>query len=342
MPAGNFLRANTNREQTSGPMTETFYDLLGIPDDAGTPAIERAYRQRIKETHPDLNDDPDASEQTARLVEARDVLTDSDERARYDRLGHDAYVGGEFSSAPDSGAKGAARGAAEAASEADSTSGPTNHRASTEERRRRERRASRDVDFGTDDDPSSTSGANTATSGGSATATNGGTATATNGGTATTGSTATTGTGVGRGETRRTTASAGQPSWSNTSEGWAARAPASPAPGLFDRIYVALADAPGTAIVAFALYPLLVFGTFLPAFPLFVNVIVGVCLLAMIGATQSVPGLGVAIYGAWTILGTLGLIVAGTTPFGPLGLIVLGATWLPLGFSLLTYQALDS
>ena len=74
-------------------MTETFYDVLGVDPGATTSDIEDAYRERIKETHPDLNDDEDADEATQRVIEARNVLSDEEERERYDRLGHAAYVG---------------------------------------------------------------------------------------------------------------------------------------------------------------------------------------------------------------------------------------------------------
>ncbi|WP_415381795.1 J domain-containing protein [Halosimplex sp. TS25] len=74
-------------------MTETFYDRLGVADDATTEEIETAYREAIKRVHPDVSDDVDAGERTKRLNEAKRVLTDEDERARYDRLGHETYTG---------------------------------------------------------------------------------------------------------------------------------------------------------------------------------------------------------------------------------------------------------
>jgi curved DNA-binding protein CbpA len=73
-------------------MGETFYSVLGVGDDAETETIRRAYRDLVKECHPDVSDDPAAPEQFARLTTARDVLLDGGERARYDRLGHETYV----------------------------------------------------------------------------------------------------------------------------------------------------------------------------------------------------------------------------------------------------------
>lgn len=73
-------------------MGETLYGALGVAEDAGPEAIRAAYRERVKEFHPDVADDPDATRTFKRLTTARDVLTDDAERARYDRLGHDVYV----------------------------------------------------------------------------------------------------------------------------------------------------------------------------------------------------------------------------------------------------------
>ncbi|WP_247728382.1 J domain-containing protein [Halovivax limisalsi] len=89
-------------------MGETYYDVLGVDPDASADRIEAAYRERVLETHPDRNDDPDAAEAFKRVCDAEAVLGDPAERARYDRLGHEAYcrLGSvvEDSNAPDEGA----------------------------------------------------------------------------------------------------------------------------------------------------------------------------------------------------------------------------------------------
>ena len=69
-------------------MTETYYSLLNIDENASEEAINRAYRELVKETHPDVNDDPRARERMAELTQARDVLTDDEKRARYDAKHH--------------------------------------------------------------------------------------------------------------------------------------------------------------------------------------------------------------------------------------------------------------
>lgn len=73
-------------------MAETFYTALGVADDADPEAIREAYREEVKQRHPDVSDDPGAPRDFSRLTTARDVLTDGDERDRYDRLGHATYV----------------------------------------------------------------------------------------------------------------------------------------------------------------------------------------------------------------------------------------------------------
>jgi len=302
-------------------MTESFYDLLGVARDATVDEIERAYRRRIKETHPDLNDDPDASERTARIVEARDVLIDDAERARYDRIGHDAYV--ENPQGVDRTAAGPTetRANADAAQGQSTERGPTNARASAEERRRRERQARREVDFGSDDTETAerTDGETDSTADQTAAGGNGASA-----------------------ASGPSTGNTAPPSWSDTTAGWAARTPADPSPGFIAQTALALREAPATALIVFLLYPLLVLGAFFPAFPLAVNVVVGICLVLTVAAAQSVVGMGIVIYGVWTVVGSVGLAVASVSPFSPLGLVVLGTTWLPLGFSVLTYQVLDA
>lgn len=73
-------------------MGESFYTVLGVGADADADAIERAYRDRVKECHPDVSDTPGARERFKRLTVARDTLVDGDERFRYDTLGHERYV----------------------------------------------------------------------------------------------------------------------------------------------------------------------------------------------------------------------------------------------------------
>ncbi|MFC7020359.1 MULTISPECIES: DnaJ domain-containing protein [Haloarcula] len=73
-------------------MTETYYDRLGVSQGADRSAIKQAWQRAVKEKHPDHNDDSDAQQQFIQIKEAYDVLSDPEERARYDELGHEQYL----------------------------------------------------------------------------------------------------------------------------------------------------------------------------------------------------------------------------------------------------------
>jgi molecular chaperone DnaJ len=73
-------------------MSEDFYEALGVSRDASEEEINRAYREKASEYHPDVSDDPDAEEKFKRIQKAKEVLTDDEKRQAYDRLGHDRFV----------------------------------------------------------------------------------------------------------------------------------------------------------------------------------------------------------------------------------------------------------
>jgi curved DNA-binding protein len=64
-----------------------YYEVLGVPRDADQDAIRRAYRKLARKYHPDVNSESDAEERFKELGEAYEVLSDSEKRERYDRLG---------------------------------------------------------------------------------------------------------------------------------------------------------------------------------------------------------------------------------------------------------------
>jgi curved DNA-binding protein len=70
-------------------MARDFYDALGVPRTAGADEIQRAYRKLARQYHPDVNKDPGAEERFKEVSEAYQVLSDPEQRKRYDAFGED-------------------------------------------------------------------------------------------------------------------------------------------------------------------------------------------------------------------------------------------------------------
>jgi len=82
-------------------MTDDFYSLLDVPEDASQTEIRAAFRHKVQEYHPDHNDDPRATAQFTALKMSYDTLGDETERKAYDRLGHEEYVSERLDGLPD-------------------------------------------------------------------------------------------------------------------------------------------------------------------------------------------------------------------------------------------------
>jgi hypothetical protein len=246
----------------------TFYETLGVDEEANAAEIRAAYRERAKDTHPDVSDAPDAGRRFRRVKHAREVLTDDAERRRYDRLGHEAYLGLDGAEPGPDATASAATGVR-----------PTDRRTAGGE------------------------SASTATGAGAT-----GSGRRSRGGTAPTGPNETPGAGGRSGN-----------------HGRRGRSPDGSAVGSVEadpvgRVAYGLARWLGlagalvstwqsrlgpagaaTALATFAAYPVLLASSVTPLFPLPVNILVGLCTLAVLGYLIVRPAVGVAVLGTWLL-----------------------------------------
>src|SRR6184192_4787209 len=64
-----------------------YYKTLGVPKNASTDDIKKAYRKLARQFHPDVNKKPDAEKKFKEINEAHEVLSDPEKRKRYDTVG---------------------------------------------------------------------------------------------------------------------------------------------------------------------------------------------------------------------------------------------------------------
>ncbi|WP_232547667.1 molecular chaperone DnaJ [Propioniciclava soli] len=71
-----------------------YYEVLGVPRDASSEQIKKAYRKLAMKYHPDVADDPASAETFKQIGEAYAVLSDSSKRQMYDLGGDPLRSGG--------------------------------------------------------------------------------------------------------------------------------------------------------------------------------------------------------------------------------------------------------
>jgi len=299
---------------------ESYYELLGVTPDASEEEIEQAYREKLKETHPDVSDDEDASERTRCLIEAKKTLTNENERERYDRVGHEAFIEGGSGTGGGNGATARPSEGGKSPSESGRRSGTTTASGS-----------------------SSSAGASTSRTR-TGTTTGGGGASA-----AASGATSRQRQRGGRGHHVRDN------SWYDSNPGDSNRTDTDDwqvwdTQGTFavnregDSYQHGRMFSDQRALVllgaTFLVYPVLLFGALLPQFPIAVNLTVAMCVILVIAFLQSVPEVGIAVFGIWTVLLPLTLFWAGVDLVSPRAFLAIVAVVFPLGLSVLTRVAI--
>ena len=74
-----------------------YYEVLGVARDATDSEIKRSFRSLAREHHPDKNpDDPESERRFKEVQEAYAVLSDREERRKYDTFGHEQPGGSPF------------------------------------------------------------------------------------------------------------------------------------------------------------------------------------------------------------------------------------------------------
>jgi len=397
-------------------MTETFYDVLGVPPDASQAAIRDAYRDRVKETHPDVSEREDAEERFKRVKRAEEVLADPDERDAYDRLGHATYVdGSQGHDEPDVGpVDDEVRAAAARAADGEHDAG--GHSAAWRERERRARSRGRDYwaahfdgfadDASTDRagsgigdfDPtpdadarrSRDAGRTSGTAGADATGEAAGTdATGADGAPGGSGGVGGSGTGPRDGAVGESGIAGGAGSGSPTGTG--GQAGTAPGPGSTARTGASVAgtNAPASGVGAsrrehvaddgaapdgwggetaashtyavrdwegtgqgfvlrrpgwtqddvallvatMFLYPIMLFMTVLPLFPVVANVAIGLLTISYVAFLLPRPSLGIPVFGTWSLLMPAFLLGFEVPIVSVIGLVTLSGVWLPLLYS---------
>ncbi len=283
-------------------MGQDYYELLGVARDATTDEIMAAYREQIKKAHPDVSDDASANERTKQLIEAKDVLTDEADRKAYDRVGHKQFVEGVSTDTATS---------QQTQRSYTSTPGSQQRRQRTntrntagQQRTARENRNTARRDRSTRQNSRRTHQRNA--------------------------------------RHARATDSSDHRSVYQTWDSEQSYA-VGEEPEIFDlRSLIGSQQAIVFLGTTFVIYPILLIGALLPAFPTAANVTIAMCMVMVIAFLQSMPEVGILVFGTWVVLfPIIAFGMVGVSPFSLFGVLILGAVLFPFGLSLLSYIAIN-
>lgn len=329
-------------------MTETFYEVLGVPPDASDAAIRDAYRERVKETHPDVSDHPEAEARFKRVKRAEEVLGDAEERAAYDRLGHAAYVGDERAPAdPDVGSVDDEVRAAAARAAGDDHD-PGGRSAAWRERERRAAQRGRDFwaehfdgfaddareNARSDDVGAASAGGRTGPASGASTAGTGpGTGDDRSGRTASTAAAAAGGPTAGTTARRERSAPDGWGSETTVNHSYAVRDWGDSGQGLGVELPDWTQDEVALLTATLFVYPIVLFMTVLPPLPAVANVAIGLLALTFVAFLLPRPSFGIPVFGTWSLLVPAILLGFDVPLVSTITLVTLSGVWLPLLYS---------
>lgn len=73
-----------------------YYEILGVDKNATKDELKKAFRQKARQYHPDVNKAPDAADKFKEIGKAYDTLSDDNKREIYDRYGEDGLANAGF------------------------------------------------------------------------------------------------------------------------------------------------------------------------------------------------------------------------------------------------------
>jgi len=73
-----------------------YYEILGVDKNATKDELKKAFRQKARQYHPDVNKAPDAADKFKEIGKAYETLSDDNKREIYDRYGEDGLSNAGF------------------------------------------------------------------------------------------------------------------------------------------------------------------------------------------------------------------------------------------------------